>query len=54
MLLTKTRDGATAARPRLRRLSGASLPTMDRRTFLKRFGSRRGGRGVREPASVRR
>ena len=38
MLLTKTRDGATAARPRLRRLSGASLPTMDRRAFLKRSG----------------
>src|SRR5213593_1012078 len=46
MLLTKTHvgtnDGAesnvTAARPRLRRLAGAKLSTMDRRTFLKRSG----------------
>ena len=38
MLLTKTRDAAAAARPRLRRLVGAKLPTMDRRAFLKRSG----------------
>jgi formate dehydrogenase major subunit len=38
MLLTKTREGLGAARPRLRRLSGATLPTMDRRAFLKRSG----------------
>ena len=42
MLLTKTQDGvsarAGAARPRLRRLAGASTPTMDRRAFLKRSG----------------
>src|SRR5450631_2196039 len=38
MLLTKIRDGESAARPRLRRLSGATLPTMDRRAFLKRSG----------------
>ena len=42
MLLTKTANGAhqraTAARPRLRRLAGAKLPTMDRRAFLKRSG----------------
>ena len=42
MLLTKTQDGASeragAARPRLRRLAGATPPTMDRRTFLKRSG----------------
>src|SRR3954449_11962263 len=38
MLLTKKSDGISAAGPRLRRLSGAKLPTMDRRTFLKRSG----------------
>src|ERR1019366_8574309 len=42
MLLTKTQHGvserAGAARPRLRRLAGATPPTMDRRTFLKRSG----------------
>ena len=46
MLLTKTRESAhtgaddkiTAARPRLRRHAGATLPTMDRRAFLKRSG----------------
>ena len=38
MLLTKIRDGESAARPRFRRLSGATLPTMDRRAFLKRSG----------------
>ena len=42
MLLTKTANGAQdrapAARPRLRRLAGAKLLTMDRRTFLKRSG----------------
>jgi formate dehydrogenase major subunit len=42
MLLTKIDSGAnesaTAARPRFRRQSGAKLPTMDRRTFLKRSG----------------
>src|SRR5260221_4737163 len=38
MLLTKIRDGESAARPRFRRLSVATLPTMDRRAFLKRSG----------------
>src|SRR3954453_9862856 len=38
MLLTKKRDRAFAASPRLRRLVGGTLPTMDRRTFLKRSG----------------
>src|SRR6266567_6134679 len=46
MLLTKTHSGAgegadekvAAARPRLRRLVGAKIPTMDRRAFLKRSG----------------
>ncbi len=42
MLLTKIHDGASgaasAARPRLRRIAGARLPTMDRRAFLKRSG----------------
>jgi formate dehydrogenase major subunit len=42
MLLTKTTNGAqdraSAARPRLRRLAGATLSTMDRRAFLKRSG----------------
>src|ERR1700690_3813448 len=38
MLLTRTRHGVAAARPRLRRIAGARLPTMDRRTFLKRSG----------------
>src|SRR5512140_640620 len=38
MLLTKTSHQAAAAGPRRRRLAGASLPTMDRRTFLKRSG----------------
>jgi len=37
MLLTRTREAAGAARPRLRRLVG-KLPTMDRRAFLKRSG----------------
>src|SRR5450631_4872099 len=42
MLLTKTQHGvserAGAARPRLRRLAGATTPTLDRRAFLKRSG----------------
>ena len=42
MLLTKVDSGANqsapAARPRFRRHAGAKLPTMDRRTFLKRSG----------------
>src|SRR3979490_2699166 len=42
MLLTKTQNGlserAGAPRPRLRRLAGATAPTMDRRAFLKRSG----------------
>jgi formate dehydrogenase major subunit len=42
MLLTKIDSGANesapAARPRFRRQPGARLPTMDRRTFLKRSG----------------
>src|SRR5215472_6418409 len=42
MLLTKidsgAGEGAPAARPRFRRHAGAKLPTMDRRTFLKRSG----------------
>src|SRR5712691_1792846 len=46
MLLTKIRESAnagageqaTAARPRLRRLVGTNVPTMDRRAFLKRSG----------------
>src|SRR5512134_1631598 len=38
MLLTKTSDSLAAAGPRLRRLAGVPLPTMDRRTFLKRSG----------------
>ena len=38
MLLTKKSDATSAAGPRLRRLAGARLPTMDRRTFLKRSG----------------
>src|SRR5438045_6666307 len=42
MLLTRTDTGAAesapAARPRFRRHAGAKLPTMDRRTFLKRSG----------------
>src|SRR5438874_12879834 len=42
MLLTKTQNGvserAGAARPRLRRLAGATTPTVDRRAFLKRSG----------------
>ncbi len=42
MLLTRIDTGAAesapAARPRFRRHAGAKLPTMDRRTFLKRSG----------------
>src|SRR5437867_8656309 len=38
MLLTKTGETVAAAGPRLRRLAGVPLPTMDRRTFLKRSG----------------
>src|SRR4030095_8285768 len=38
MLLTKTSESVAAAGPRLRRLAGVPLPTLDRRTFLKRSG----------------
>ncbi len=38
MLLTRKSESALAATPRLKRLSGASAPTIDRRTFLKRSG----------------
>ena len=38
MLLTKTSESVAAAGPRLRRLAGLPLPTLDRRTFLKRSG----------------
>ena len=38
MLLTRKSDAANPAAPRLKRLSGASAPTIDRRTFLKRSG----------------
>jgi len=38
MLLTRKGDRVSAAGPRLRRLSGVPLSTMDRRTFLKRSG----------------
>ena len=38
MLLTRKSERISAAGPRLRRLSGVPLPTMDRRTFLKRSG----------------
>ncbi|NDP41620.1 MAG: formate dehydrogenase subunit alpha [Aromatoleum sp.] len=37
-MLTKKSDGIAAAGPRLRRVAGARLSTMDRRTFLKRSG----------------
>ena len=38
MLLTKKTPRASAAGPRLRRLVGSRISTMDRRTFLKRSG----------------
>ena len=38
MLLTRKIDTARTAGPRLKRLAGARLSTMDRRTFLKRSG----------------
>ncbi len=38
MLLTRKSEQVPAAGPRLRRLAGVPLPTMDRRTFLKRSG----------------
>jgi formate dehydrogenase major subunit len=38
MLLTRKSDSAPSAAPRLKRLAGARLSTMDRRTFLKRSG----------------
>ncbi len=38
MLLTRKSEQISAAGPRLRRLTGAPLPAMDRRTFLKRSG----------------
>jgi formate dehydrogenase major subunit len=38
MLLTRKTDTARIAGPRLKRLAGARLSTMDRRTFLKRSG----------------
>ena len=38
MLLTKIGESVSAAGPRLRRLAGVPLPTLDRRTFLKRSG----------------
>ena len=54
MLLTRKTDSAPTSGPRLRRLAGAPLSTMDRRTFLKRSGPRRRRRRIREPAAVRR
>ncbi len=61
MLLTKTQNGvserAGAARPRLRRLAGATTPTMDRRAFLKRSGLVAGAGAfgfVRSRYSIRR
>jgi len=38
MLLTRKSDSAPSTGPRLKRLAGARLSTMDRRTFLKRSG----------------
>ena len=38
MLLTRKTDSAPSTGPRLKRLAGAPLSTMDRRTFLKRSG----------------
>jgi formate dehydrogenase major subunit len=38
MLLTRKSDSAPSTAPRLKRLAGARLSTMDRRTFLKRSG----------------
>ncbi len=38
MPLTRKSDAANPAAPRLRRSSGASAPTIDRRTFLRRSG----------------
>ena len=38
MLLTRKTDSAPTSGPRMRRLSGTKLSTMDRRTFLKRSG----------------
>ena len=38
MLLTRKSEQVPAAGPRLRRLAGVPLPTLDRRTFLKRSG----------------
>ena len=43
MLLTKKSDGVVAAGPRLRRLGGAVLPTMDRNQ-AKQLIEGRGGR----------
>ena len=38
MLLTRKNGNVAAAGPRLRRLTGAPVAGMDRRTFLKRSG----------------
>jgi formate dehydrogenase major subunit len=38
MLLTRKTDSARTTGPRLKRLSGTGMSTMDRRTFLKRSG----------------
>ena len=38
MLLTRKTDSAPTSGPRMRRLAGSRISTMDRRTFLKRSG----------------
>ena len=38
MLLTRKTDSAPSSGPRMRRLVGSKISTMDRRTFLKRSG----------------
>jgi len=38
MLLTRKSDSAPTSGPRMRRLAGSKISTMDRRTFLKRSG----------------
>ncbi len=54
MLLTRTSDSIAAAGPRLRRLAGVPLPDDGPADVFEAFGPRCRGRGVREPASLRR
>ena len=54
MLLTSKNGHVAAASPRLRRLAGFQISDDGSANVSEAFGPRRRGRGVREPAAVRR